>query len=77
MSKNDPALSFPVRGTAGGWRDCWDEPDDHTELRAHTEAIERQQVARAKRLGVEWQREILEDQTRQRRDGVGWRRQQA
>jgi hypothetical protein len=29
---------FPTRGGAGGWRDCWDDPDDHAQLRARAEA---------------------------------------
>ena len=25
---------FPVRGVSGGWRDVWDDPNDHAQLRA-------------------------------------------
>jgi hypothetical protein len=25
---------FRTRGVLGGWRDCWDDPDDSAELRA-------------------------------------------
>ena len=33
--RNGTPDRFPVRGILGGWRDVWDEPDDHAELRAH------------------------------------------
>jgi hypothetical protein len=52
MPKNDPAPSFPVRGTPGGWRDCWDDPDDHAPLRLQAEATERRQLRRVEVLGA-------------------------
>jgi hypothetical protein len=66
MPKNDPALSFPVRGVAGGWRDCWDDPDDSAELRAHAEASERRQLRLAEVLGAVWQGEIEVERKRKR-----------
>jgi hypothetical protein len=57
MPKNDPALSFPVRGVAGGWRDCWDDPDDHAELRDRAEVIARCSLVRAQELGRLWREE--------------------
>jgi hypothetical protein len=45
---------FPTRGVPGGWRDWWDEPDDHAELRAHAEAADRRQLVRADQLGRIW-----------------------
>jgi hypothetical protein len=44
---------------AGGWRDVWDELDDHAEFRARAEATERRQTVRVERLGRVWQTEIL------------------
>jgi hypothetical protein len=58
VPKNDPALSVPVRGVPGDWRDCWDDPDDHVELRASAEVAERRQTARAEGLGVVWRQEL-------------------
>ena len=72
MPKNDPPLSFPVCGVPGGWRDVWDDPDDHAQLLARAEAAERRQLARAEVLSVVWQREIRAEQKRQRRGGVGY-----
>jgi hypothetical protein len=51
-------VPFPVRGTSGGWRDWWDDPDDSAELRARVEATERQQTQRAEVLGVAWRQEL-------------------
>ena len=62
MPANDPPLRFPVRGVAGGWRDCWDDPDDSAELRTRGEATERRQRMRAEVLGVVWQHEIRTEQ---------------
>jgi hypothetical protein len=61
-----------VLGVPGGWRDPWDEPDDHAELRARAEAIKRRQMQRAELLGVVWRAQIAAEQTRQRRGGVGY-----
>jgi hypothetical protein len=49
---------FPTRGVSGGWRDVWDEPDDHAELQAQAVAAERRLEALATRIGWRWQREI-------------------
>ena len=57
MSKNDPALSFPVRGVAGGWRNCWDDPDDHAELRVRAEVIARCSLVRTHEFGRLWREE--------------------
>jgi hypothetical protein len=59
-ARHAPTSPFPVRGVPGGWRDLWDEPNDHAELRAKAEATERRQDARAKRLGAVWQQEICD-----------------
>jgi hypothetical protein len=58
VPRNDPALSFPVRGVPGGWRDCWDDPDDHAQLRARAETAERRQTRRAALLGAAWRAQI-------------------
>ena len=58
-------------GVAGGWRDMWDDPEEHAQL-AGSEAAERRQVAQVKRLGVVWQREMARQPTRKRRGGTGW-----
>ena len=58
MLTNDPPFALPVRGVQGGWRDMWDEPDDHEELRIRAGVIERLSLKRAKVLGRDWQREI-------------------
>ena len=52
------ASAFPVRGTPGGYRDWWDGPDDHAELRARAEATERRQLKRAEILGAAWRAQI-------------------
>jgi hypothetical protein len=49
---------FPVRAVPGGWREWWDDPDDHAELRASAEATERRHPARAEYLGVVWHQEL-------------------
>jgi hypothetical protein len=49
---------FPVRGVPGGWRDCWDDPDDSAQLRAQAERQERRQIARVEVLGVAWRAQI-------------------
>jgi hypothetical protein len=71
MPKNDPALSFPVRGTPGGWRDCWDDPDDSIELRARAETAERRYLVQAEVLGRRWQRALAAEQARKRHGGEG------
>lgn len=43
---------FPVRGVSGGWRDVWDDPNDHAQLRAEAGAVEENRVARAPWLGA-------------------------
>ena len=58
MPKNDPALSFPVRGVPGGWRKPWDDPDDSAQLRARAKASERRQLQCAQVLGALWQQEL-------------------
>jgi hypothetical protein len=58
VPKNDPPLSFPRRGVAGGWRDVWDDPDDSAELGSQMRAAERRMVANAERLGRVWQEQI-------------------
>jgi hypothetical protein len=61
----------PPLGALGGWRDLWDDPDDHAELRAHAEATERCLEAAVARIGRRWQREIGREQARKRRGGLG------
>jgi hypothetical protein len=63
--------TLPTRGVAAGWRDVWDDPDDHAELRARAEAIERRQMARVEIIGRRWQRQIAAEQARRRRGGSG------
>ena len=67
MPKNDPAPSVPVRGTPGGWRDCWND-DDVAEIRAHMAAADRRLALRAQELGWLWQREILAERRRGERE---------
>ena len=54
------ALSPPVRGTPGGWRDRWDDPDATAAVRAAAERAERRLLARAARLGATWRQELAE-----------------
>ncbi len=61
MPANDPPLEFPVCGVPGGWRDWWDEHDDHAERRAHAVAAEGRQMRLAAVLGVAWPGEIREE----------------
>jgi len=58
---NARSLSLPVCGVSGGWRDLWDAPDDHAELRAQAERAECRTVARALVLGVVMRRESARD----------------
>jgi len=62
-------VSFPVRGTQGGWRDCGDD-DDIGEIRVRMDAADGRLAACAKELGRRWQRQI-ERETRERRGGSG------
>jgi hypothetical protein len=62
---------FPVRGVPGGWRDCWDDPDDHAELRARVEASEAHLLARVAITGRRWQQEIAREPARKRRGRRG------
>jgi hypothetical protein len=76
MPRLDPPLSFPVRGVPGGWRDIWDDPDDHEELRICAGTIERLSLSRATNLGRDWQAEIAAERqqaerARKRRGGSG------
>jgi hypothetical protein len=50
---------FPIRGVAGGWRDVWEEPEDHAQLWARAKAAERRQVHRAEVLGGAWRAQIV------------------
>jgi hypothetical protein len=58
---------FPTRGVPGGWRDWWDEPDDHAQFRAQAEACERRQLARVEVLSVAWRGEVRAERRRQER----------
>jgi hypothetical protein len=62
---------FQIFGVAGGWRDWWDDPADHAELRAQAVATERRLAATAERIGRRWQRQIAAEQARKRRGGSG------
>jgi hypothetical protein len=62
--------AFPVRGVPGGWRDVWDPPDDHAQLRAAAEAAEQRLGDTAARIGEGWQAE-MRDERRQMREA--WR----
>jgi hypothetical protein len=67
---------FPTRGVPGGWRDWWDDPDDHAQLRTRAETAERRLEATAARIGRRWQREITRERkhrerARKRRGGSG------
>ena len=56
--RHERDLPFPVRGVPGGWRDCWNDPDDSADLRACGEAIEHLTLARALWLGALLRQEI-------------------
>ena len=64
-------------GVAGGWRDPWDDPDDHAQLRVHPEAIERQRTRRAEVLGAVWQGEIDQESAGRRTPGSVSREREA
>jgi hypothetical protein len=51
-------VPFPVRGVPGGWRDPWDGPEETDQIRAETEAFERQVVAHIAIIGRERRREV-------------------
>ncbi len=63
MSTSKIETRGPKRGTPGGWRDWWDDPDDVAALRAQAEARERHRDANASREGKRWQAEIAAEQT--------------
>ena len=44
----------PVRGVPGGWRDPWDVPDDHAELRTQAETDKCRLTARIQVVGRRW-----------------------
>ena len=69
MPKNDPALSFPIRGVPGGWRDRWDEPHDPAQLRARGEAAEAHLLTQVAITRRRWQHEITREQAQKRRSG--------
>src|SRR3954471_21534659 len=48
------STGFPVRGTRGGWRDIWDNPDDTADSRAEVETLERHILAQVARIGRDW-----------------------
>lgn len=56
-----PPLTFPVRGTPGGWRDAWDE-DDSAQLHAAAEAFDQRLVMDVQSIGRDWRREIEAEQ---------------
>ena len=58
---------FRTRGVLGGWRDVWDGPDDHAELRARAEAVEHRHTRHAAVLDVVWQGEIRAERRERRR----------
>ena len=57
-ASDGPPRWFPVRGVPSGWRHMWDEPNDHAELRARAETVERRYLAQAQVMGRRWQQEI-------------------
>ena len=67
-SMRNPPLELPVRAVPGGWRDVWDDPDDHAELRAQAEAAERRLMSRALVLGVLLQDEVQQERLTAERD---------
>lgn len=48
---------FPVRGTPGGWRDPWDDPDDAAEVRARAIEAERLMAERVRELAQQMRQE--------------------
>jgi hypothetical protein len=66
-----PHSSFPTRGTPGGHRDWWDEPDDSAVLRSRVEAAEAHLLARVAITGRRWQRQMPRERTRKRRGRSG------
>jgi len=56
-----PAL--PTRGTPGGWRDWWEDPDDHASLREQLAAFDAQTDA----VAAAWRTEQHRERWRQAR----------
>jgi hypothetical protein len=51
-------VPFPVRGTPGGYRDVWDDPNDAAAMRQQLEDAARRSLERAQALG-QWLRQPL------------------
>ncbi|MFN8676116.1 MAG: hypothetical protein U0Z70_07030 [Thermomicrobiales bacterium] len=49
--------TFPVRGTPGGWRDPWDDPDDAASMRARAIEAERLTDERVRELAKQMRHE--------------------
>lgn len=48
MANTKRETTFPVRGTPGGWRDPWDDPDDTGELRERARLEDQRAEERAR-----------------------------
>jgi hypothetical protein len=48
---------FPGRGTPGGWRDPWDDPDDAAAIRAQSLEAERLMAEQAREIGQQMRQE--------------------
>ncbi len=71
MPANTPPgdTAFPVRGTPGGYRDPWDEPDEATIERGRIEEEQRRLIAHGLVLAAVLRAE--EGEERKRRGHVG------
>jgi hypothetical protein len=67
-ASDGPSRCFPVRGVPSGWRDVWDEPNDHAGLRARAETVERRYLAQARVIGRRWQQEVAAERRQTARE---------
>jgi hypothetical protein len=48
-----PGSPFPVRGTPGGYRDLWDDPDEAADIRERLETAARLNEERARAISAQ------------------------
>jgi hypothetical protein len=65
------AVPFPVRGTPGGYRDIWDDPDDAAETRERLENAARLNEERARAIGTQEPQQRTPDEGPNEDPGAG------
>jgi hypothetical protein len=56
-------VPFPVRGTPGGYRDVWDDPDDAVAMRQQLEDAARLSLERAQAIGKRLRQSLTADES--------------